>query len=164
MMKAWFGVVLVLGLASAAAADLTLVGVPIEPIGVGDTVTITVANSRNGAYAGWLEIGTPDVATFETAPKFTEAGDPGGASLMKYWPQYGAWYEFTVVSFPPNPAVEAGDHIVVRIVGLSAGTTNLNLYDSDGVTLLDRCSIAVVPEPTTIALLGLGGLLLRRRK
>ena len=163
-MKRWFALALVLGLASGAAADLTLVGVPSGPIAIGETVTITVANSCSGAYAGWLEIETPATASFDGDPEFTAAGDPGRTSRTKYWPEYAHWYEFSVVSFPPSPAIEAGDHILIHIVGVSEGSTRLTLYDSDGVTALDQCTIAVIPEPTTIALLGLGGLLLRRRK
>lgn len=163
-MKSLFALVLVAAMASVAPADLTLVGVPSEPIGIGDTLTITVSNSLGGSYAGWLEIVTPAVAAFDGAPEFTPAGNPGGTSQMKYWPEYGAWYEFSIVSFPPSPAVQAGDHVLVHVVAVGEGTTQLNLYDSDGVTLLDRQAVTVIPEPATIALLGLGGLLLRRRK
>jgi len=48
--------------------------------------------------------------------------------------------------------------------GDKAGSTKLNLYASDGVQLWERAEISVIPEPTTVALLGLGGLLLRRRR
>jgi hypothetical protein len=164
MMKSSFALVLVVALASVAPADLTLVGVPSEPIGLGDRITITVSNSTGGAYAGWLEIVTPAVVAFDGEPEFTPAANPAGASQMKYWPEYGAWYEFSVVSFPPSPAVQAGDHVLVLVLAVGEGTTKLNLYESDGVTLLDQRAIAVIPEPATIALLGLGGLLLRRRK
>ena len=40
----------------------------------------------------------------------------------------------------------------------------VNLYDSTGYVIVDTAVIHQVPEPMTIALLGLGGLLLRRRK
>ena len=76
---------------------------------------------------------------------------------------YPGWYEFTVASFPPNP-IAAGDHIEVNVMGVSEGTAALNLYATDGVTRLDTAQITVIPEPTTIALLGLGALFLRRRR
>ena len=40
----------------------------------------------------------------------------------------------------------------------------INLLASDLVTVLDTLTIHQIPEPITIALLGLGGLFLRRRK
>ncbi len=162
-MEKWLPLVLLLGLASGASAALTLVGEPTEPIDIGETVTIAVASDGAGGYTGWLEMTAPAVAGFDGAPEFTPAGDPGGTSVMTYWPDYGEWYEFSVGSFPPSPAIAAGDHILIHIQGLSAGSSTLSLYDDDGVTLLDQATIAVIPEPATIALLGLGGLLLRRR-
>ncbi len=48
--------------------------------------------------------------------------------------------------------------------GRRQGTTRVNLYASDGVQLWESANISVAPEPTTLALLGLGGLLLRRRR
>jgi len=164
MMKTCSALVLALILASGASADLTLVGVPSEPIDIGDKVTITVASSVGGAYSGWLAIETPAVATFDGAPEFTPAGNPSGASTMEYWPDFGDWYNFTIVSFPPSPAIAAGDHILIHVIGVGEGSTQLRLLGDDGETVLDECTINVVPEPMTIALLGLGGLLLRRRE
>jgi hypothetical protein len=165
-MKKWSTLVLVvvLGLASGASAALTLVDVPTEPISIGETITIKVANDADGAYSGWLEIDAPEIVAFDGAPEFTPAGDPGGASQMTFWPDFGAWYEFSVTSFPPSPAIAAGEHILIHVVGVSEGSATLKLYASDGETILDQCSISVIPEPTTIALLGLGTLLLRRRR
>ncbi len=163
-MKHLFTLVCALGWAGAATAAWSLTGVPTEPIQMGETVTITVHSTEGGAYAGWLEMVTPAVADFAGAPEFTDTGNPGGVSQMAYWPDFGAWYEFTVFSFPPNPAIGPGDHILVNVTGLSVGSTQLNLYAGDSVTLLDACTIHVIPEPATLALLALGGLLLRRRR
>jgi hypothetical protein len=164
MMKKLLVFLLVLGLASGADAALTLVGAPSEPITVGQTATITVHSSTTGGYAGWLEIEDPAVVDFSGAPQFTPAGDTAGSSTMTDWSAFGAWYEFTVASTDPTKPILAGDHILVNVIGVGEGLTKLNLYASDGVKLLESVSVSVVPEPATIVLLGLGGLLLRRRK
>ena len=162
-MKKWFVLACALGLSASANADLVLVDAPTEAIAIGETVTITVRSTDDGAYTGWLEIATPAVGDFAADPELTEAGDPSGSSRVTYYPEFGEWYEFSVVSFPPNPTIEAGDHILVSVIGVSEGSFDLNLYGSDGETLVDHVTIMVVPEPVTIALLGLGGLFLRRR-
>ena len=120
--------------------------------------------AKAARYSGWLEITAPAVAGFDGDPQFTTAGNPGGTSKMTYQPDYGAWYDFSINSYPPAPVIAAGEHIQIRVKGLSEGSTTLSLYANDGVKILDQCTIAVIPEPATIALLGLGGLLLRRRK
>jgi len=163
-MKKLLVLALVLGLASGASAALTLVGAPAEPIDIGQSISILVDNSEDGAYSGWLEIVDQAVADYDGDPVFTAAGNPGGASEMKPADGYPGWYDFTVASFPPNPTITAGEHIEVNVIGVSEGTTALNLYATDGVTLLDTAQITVIPEPMTIALLGLGALFLRRRR
>lgn len=56
-----------------------------------------------------------------------------------------------------------------RTAGASLLTINLFMYDQDGphtgtgVVRYDNISVSVVPEPATMGLLALGGLLLRRR-
>jgi hypothetical protein len=82
------------------------------------------------------------------------------------------------------PAGEAGDLVGIAtfrgagnpITGIivdeilfhceKAGDGAINLYSTDWVTptLIDSVIIHQIPEPATICLLGLGGLLLRRRK
>jgi hypothetical protein len=164
MMRRVLVLTLVLGLVSAADAALTLVDGPADPINIGQTVTVTVNSSEDANYTAWLEIVTPTVADFDGAPEFTAAGNPDGNSSVTSYPEYGAWYEFNVTSFTPSNPVVAGDHVVVKVAGISEGTTTLNLYAGDGETLLSSFPITVIPEPMTIALLGFGGLLLLRRK
>jgi hypothetical protein len=155
---------LVLGLASGAGAALTLVNAPTDPVKIGQTSTVTIHSTTEGGYAGWLQITDPTVATFAGEPQFTAAGNPGGVSKIKDWPEFGAWYQFNVVGLSPDAAITPGDHILVNIIGLKKGSTRLNLYADDGVRLWESANISVVPEPATITLFALGGLLLRRRK
>ena len=161
MMKKLFVLTLVLGLASGATAAITLANKPAEPINVGETVTIGVQNSQNGAYSGWLFVTDSSVADYENVA-FTSAGDPSGASTLTEYPEYPGWIEFTVASIPPIQ-VAAGEHIQVELIGAAEGTMRLEVYDTSGEVLLDSAEVTVVPEPMTIALLGLGGLFLRRR-
>jgi len=162
MVKTWLTLTLVLGLASGASAALSLVGAPTDPIDVGQTVTLTVHGSEDGAYAAWLQIEDPTVVQFDGTPQLTAAGNPGGISQIVEWPD--SWYELSIVSFPPNPTIAAGDHVLVPVIGVGQGLTRLNLFGPDAVTVLGRAEFTVIPEPATIALLGFGGLLLRRRR
>lgn len=163
-MKKLVVLTLVLAVASGANAALTLVDVPTDPINIGESIAILVNNSDDGAYSGWLQITNQAVADYDGAPVFTAAGDTAGQSTMELYVDEPGWYTFTVSSLDPANPIVAGDHIQVNIVGISEGSSVLGLYDSDGVTLLDSATVNVIPEPMTIALLGLGGLFLRRRR
>jgi hypothetical protein len=163
MMKKLFVLVLVLGLASGARAALTLVGAPAD-LNVGEKATITVNSSTGGSYAGWLQIEAPAVADYDGAPQFTPAGDPMGKSKMLDQPDYPGWYQFLVASLDPDNPIAPGDHIQVNVIGVSEGRTRLALFADDGFTELDHVTLNVIPEPATIGLLGLGAVLLRRRK
>jgi hypothetical protein len=156
---------LVFGLASGANAALSLVG-GTDPIKIGETATIFVANSVDDAYTAWLSIENPPTAAELQSIEFTPAGNPGGSSTITPHPEYtdAQWIEFNVLSFPPAPQIAAGNHVELTVIGLSEGTTRLNLYDQGGEQVVASVDINVVPEPMTIGLLGFGGLFLLRRR
>jgi hypothetical protein len=164
MMKKLLVLTLVLALTSGASAALTLAGGPDAPIAIGETATVTVQSTEDGAYSGWLEVKDPAILSFGDV-EFTAAGDPGTNSTAAAPAEFDGsmWVEFTVASFSPTNPILAGDHILAGVVGAGEGTTQLNLYASDGVTLWDSADITVIPEPVTVLLLGLGSLFLRRR-
>jgi hypothetical protein len=162
MMKKMLIFMLVFGMTSIASAALTLSSD--ITIDVGATDVIQVSNSMDGGYGAWIGLTDLTIAAYDGDPTFTAAGNPNGDSLM---PKYDAhWYGTIIVSsLNPSAPILAGAHINVSIIGVKEGVTTLELYADDGVTLLDTATITVVPEPMTVALLGLGGLfLLRRRK
>jgi len=163
MMKKVLVLMLVLGLASAANAALSLAddALEVEP---GGTIGTAVLSDADGGYACWLEL--VDGVTYDAA--FTEAGNPNGDSVINTYADYPGWYELIVASLNPSAPIVAGDHIAVTITAAADAQVGaqamLNLYDDAAVTVLDSAGVTVVPEPATLMLLGLAGLFLRRRK
>jgi hypothetical protein len=159
-MKKLLALTLVLGMASTAGATLTLVPEHLYLQPNGGTGTIQVVSDVDGGYDGWIELVDLSVADYDGDPVIIVPGVP-----PHYISRYdGHWYSFIIASLDPGNPILAGAHININLIGVSEGTTTVNIYDSLGVTLLDSATIWV-PEPMTIAMLGLGGLfLLRRRK
>ena len=171
-MKKLLVLILVLGLATMVSAvpttDLSLVS-GMDYTVVGSTVTILSTGPVAGFAIGLM---TPDAGTL-TAVAVAEGfgikslGDPdlGGTGLMGIAgavsgtpPVYvtGTLYTFTA---------SGGDGTVITldaemILGLGDSFVK---WSNDAVTDLNGSTITI-PEPMTIALLGLGGLFLRRKK
>jgi len=167
MMKKVLVLMLVLGIASGANAALSITTQDSGAFEIvkDTTATFNIANSEGTNYTTWIEL-VGDAASYSGDPTFTAAGNPNGDSVVNYYPDYAGWYEINVTSFNPDNPIVAGDQIAVALLGQTVGTVTLNVYASDGATLLATQDIQVipVPEPLTIALMGLGGLFLRRRK
>ena len=184
-MKKVLVLLLVLGVASIASATPVL-SLSSNTVNVGDSVTLTVTgqaadetgdggdpvgggnwyiilDATNYSYGTYGGGGNP-YAEF-TFPGTKNANAGGGADLsdsyarayMTAAPPAGSWDEAT--------DVDAGEWFAIAIKGVSEGVTVVDLTTT-GLSIIDGSSLAltVVPEPMTIGLLGLGALLLRRRK
>jgi hypothetical protein len=182
MMKKVLITLLVLGLASAANADLmfTIGGADagdtvmpsdvlevtgVDPVPQGaelylvgfDGVTITGANL---VYGG-------SISSVMNADDYAAAiGYPDGASLIADLPSFGlpgATDLFAVTLADGNIPQASLAGLMVDGITMGDGEGRLDMVDAGTFAVLDSVNV-VVPEPMTIALLGLGGLFLRRRK
>jgi hypothetical protein len=154
---------LVLSVASLATAGLSLSA-------AGDTAT--VVSDDDQAYVAFVAYtdGLPGAVALT----------PAGAQNLSYLNDYGVnpgyyfgiadplvqVYGFSVASSTVG-AVQSGDHLTATFAGLELGAVDqglgsVYLLAEDSVTILGTAY--VTPEPATMGLLGLGALLLRRKK
>ena len=190
MMKKLLILMLVLGLASTASAALTL-QIATDPsvssdyseegseytLGVCENIWIGIYNDTQGqagdprqfgAYVGfdettageWYEGETPNSAIYDPPVPFT----PTEGNIY-----YGVTFGFDVW----YSSIKVADAEKFVGVGVTSGfefhcldevDVVITLLDEDYTTVLDTITIHQIPEPATIALLGLGGLFLRWRR
>ena len=168
-MKKVLVLMLVLGMASMASATLTLGGP--TTANPGDVVTITVSSDATDSYYTYLGIGsvaggpgwaTDDAVGSMAMPVATANAGPAASVMLS-----SSWM-VTAAATPPD-VITPGVHFNAEVTiasGASIGdtytiaTTTLGNYN----TCDQEMTITVIPEPMTLGLLGLGTLLLRRRK
>jgi hypothetical protein len=182
MMKKLLALFLILGLASVASATLQIsVNGDKEPV---DSEIILLGPSDELILDIWtdsiISAGNGEVVAWELVVAPADGSISGGVSLI---PEAGVTIFDDVTGFEAEPGtngvwggiamtgqvpqIDAGatiyDDILFHCNGL--GDAVVKLYVGDFVTwdLVDSVVIHQ-PEPMTIALLGLGGLFLRRRK
>ena len=178
-MKKMLILLLVLGLVSVANATVTYEfrdaagTTPVSGIDIGvGTATFVVMGQV--ADAGWAEgvyatDGTDGGGKFDVdgATAYPAAGDMYKANYYASFDGADCISGDLNAVVMPNPA--DGDWFVLDL-SLNAGalvgdTVQIDILDMDGgYSLISSHSVLVTPEPMTIALLGLGGLFLRRRK
>lgn len=171
-MKKLLILTLVLGMASAANAALTWVDstaadLAAVEINLGESVTVCISSNEAltyGVYAGEY------LNTMANISAVTAAVGAGQDAVITSQADAleGFWY-LEALDFSPGtlPNVSEGIHWYVTITANPTEMGSVELFSDyfAGQGVKDGLIVNVIPEPMTIALLGLGGLfLLRRRK
>ena len=152
-MKKLLVLTLVLGITSLATAGLSLVQQDAKTA----TFNVDPAESANN----YLVLpGTVGYTMELTA-------NAGGLSEIQAPIDFtGFDWSFVIIASSVDQATLAGAQVLVTLTGaeeFGVGAQALELYDSSGYVLEDSLALGI-PEPATMALLGLGALLLRRKK
>ena len=176
-MKKLLVLMLVLGLTSAANAALSFyidgsdAGTSIE-VAQGATVTIQIYSSDT---SDWLAYTGMDISTMSAfgsvggeATNSTNAGTLGGITPYYELGWMDGFEATTAAGSVPSEVLAGVQHSFVYTAPMSDGSTRMGIFrpatgyswDADELDVL----AITVPEPMTIALLGLGGLFLCRRK
>ena len=176
-MKKLLILMLVLGLASSANAALTLVssegdtldpdGINLTNIGIwndvaepgqGLTTYLAILSSDPAGWTGAYNIYSPPSLGQGPDHAYYGVMDIGGSiGEVDLWAS-----DYAVPSADPYGIGVLGDY---ELLCTGLGDVVVYLIAQDTTTVLDTITISQIPEPMTIALLGLGGLfLLRRRK
>jgi len=153
-MKKLLSLVLVLGLASLASAGLSFVKT--------SDVSATLSSDNTLPYNVYLIVEQTGNAY---QIDFTSAGNPAGTSEVGAVEEYGDgfdWILLTIASLDPARPLLAGEQLIFTIAD-PAIPTIVQIYNSEGDTPLSEAITLGIPEPASLALLGLGGLLLRRK-
>jgi hypothetical protein len=169
MMKRLVALLLVLTLASATqAVILEIDGVPATDVQIAEGVisNITIVSEDASSWLGYIVVNDGGTGVLSDAVILPDAGDL--ATATPYTEEgFGTGYELIAASSPAgNPPLGAGPQFNLNYSGgINGQTATISLYlDPDYTTPVASMNVSIVPEPVTIALLGLGALFLRKRK
>ena len=112
---------------------------------------------------GWFSLTCPGASAGNYELNTYGGGyTPLGISLVEGWNTVTVSFDGAgVASFD----IDGNTSAVTRVVGNTVGLQYVKFFDpSGGPMAYDNIVIDVIPEPITICLLGLGGLLIRRKR
>jgi hypothetical protein len=157
MMKKVLILLMVLGFSSLASATTLTWDLDSVDVSVDGIVNVTISADDNLSYdPKWVGASGSTIAEVIAISARPAAGTD--AAIFDDRATYPGWWRVQAADTTgtPGDTIQSGIQWDVTIKGLAIGSDTL-YADGDSLTV-------VVPEPITIALLGLGGLLLRRRK
>jgi hypothetical protein len=166
-MRTTFILIVILALATTAHAAISL-SLSATTVSVGNTVTVDVS-STDGSPWTWLLVLSEDtymwtdpVAAKYDLPWIIEpcAGDLG---IITPDPTYRAILHLMAGGATEPP--QAGVQFVIPIKGVQPGTIYLDLQDGASNSQVGGYqTLVVTPDPASVALLALGGLIIRRHR
>jgi len=172
-MKKFVVLLVVLALASMANATIMLSvnGSTTQnsiTLSVGGTCMIDIYSNDSSSHQGTIAVrpANPGTLSNPVVYKPVPAGNSAGTTAVDYTGfGVGIGYDFVSAGTPvdqggtlPSP----GTHFDFLYTCTGVGTVIVDLYE--GTTPVDSVTITQIPEPATMAILGLGALLLRRKK
>jgi hypothetical protein len=158
-MKKFVVLMLVLAMASLANALVTL-SVSSNEVEVGGTITISVSSDDTAAYRKYLDM-IQGTATLGSVTIHSAAGADASVADFSYEGLYDL--ELTAVDFAATPVAGLHFSVVATATGSVGETFTIELLNGDTYDLEMSETVTIIPEPATIALLCLGGLLIRKK-
>lgn len=170
-----FAICFVVFLTSGALADFVLLTVNTERVHIGDQPELTASFADWGTFVGTTWQKNFNIATnattgllrveafdVEAPPDFLNSVAINGI-LLGYLPYVGppSWYSSSAELSVPIGILHSGINTLEITSGYGQGIYNNPTYDDFGVGIV---TLSYIPEPTTLLLVGLGGIMLRKRK